>query len=118
MFPLTLASSLSPPLFPLSSSLPSLRSLLLSLSSPSLPPLFLLSSPQASSPMINVTFDGVVVNNPSTKKTKWGTNYLCEGVKSGVATGTTSPVPPCFKDRTDKALAAEAAAAKAAAAQQ
>ena len=108
MFPLTLASS-SPTLFPLFP---------LSLSSPSPPPLFLLSSPQASSPMINVTFDGVVVNNPSTKKTKWGTNYLCEGVKSGVATGTTSPVPPCFKDRTDKALAAEAAAAKAAAAQQ
>ena len=64
--------------------------------------------------MINVTFDGVVVNNPSSKKTKWGTNYLCEGVQSGVATGTTSPVPPCFKDRTDKTLAAEAAEAAAA----
>jgi hypothetical protein len=51
-------------------------------------------------PMQNVVFENVVVNNPSTKKTKWGTNYFCEGVATGVATGTTSPVPPCFKDET------------------
>ncbi len=50
--------------------------------------------------MRNVVFENVVVNNPSTKKTKWGTNYFCEGVATGVATGTTSPVPPCFKDET------------------
>ena len=50
--------------------------------------------------MQNVVFENVVVNNPSTKKTKWGTNYFCEGVATGVATGTTSPVPPCFKDET------------------
>ncbi len=51
--------------------------------------------------MQNVVFDNVVVNNPSATPAKWGTNYLCEGVASGVATGTTSPVPPCFKDQTE-----------------
>jgi hypothetical protein len=55
-----------------------------------------------STAMENVLFDNVVVNNPSTKKTKWGTNYYCHGVKTGVATGTTSPVPPCFVDKTIK----------------
>eukprot|EP00500_Bicosoecida_sp_ms1_P000277 CAMPEP_0203812228 /NCGR_PEP_ID=MMETSP0115-20131106/4032_1 /ASSEMBLY_ACC=CAM_ASM_000227 /TAXON_ID=33651 /ORGANISM="Bicosoecid sp, Strain ms1" /LENGTH=560 /DNA_ID=CAMNT_0050721069 /DNA_START=73 /DNA_END=1752 /DNA_ORIENTATION=- len=58
-----------------------------------------------SSPMQNVVFDGVVVNNPSTKPAKWGTGYLCEGVASGVATGGTTPVPSCFKDDTDAARA-------------
>jgi len=53
-----------------------------------------------SAAMKNVVFDNVVVNNPSTKKTKWGLNYYCEGVSNGVAKGTTSPVPPCFKDET------------------
>ncbi len=57
----------------------------------------------ASAAMRNVVFDNVVVNHPSTHKTKWGTNYLCDGVASGVATGTTSPVPPCFKDETTTA---------------
>lgn len=51
----------------------------------------------ATSPMENVTFDGVVVHHPSSKKEPWGTGYLCEGVASGVATGGTSPVPGCFK---------------------
>tara|TARA_B110000208_G_C11584379_1_gene363776 strand:- start:36 stop:785 length:750 start_codon:yes stop_codon:yes gene_type:complete len=55
----------------------------------------------ASAAMKNIVFDNVVVNNPSTTKTEWGTNYFCQGVKSGVATGTTSPVPPCFTDKTN-----------------
>jgi polygalacturonase len=51
-------------------------------------------------PMKNVVFDNVVVNNPAEKP--WGKDgYLCENV-DGVATGSTSPVPPCFKDLTDK----------------
>ena len=33
----------------------------------------------------------------------WGDGYYkCEHVTSGVATGATWPVPPCFEDRTDK----------------
>ena len=35
----------------------------------------------SSAAMQNIVFDNVVVNNPSTKKTKWGTNYYCEGVE-------------------------------------
>jgi len=35
----------------------------------------------------------------------WGEDYYyCKGVKTGVATGTTWPVPPCFEDQTDAAL--------------
>jgi len=53
-----------------------------------------------SNPMVNVTFDNVVVNNPGSKP--WGNDwYKCVGVESGVATGNTWPVPPCFKDETD-----------------
>lgn len=63
----------------------------------------------STSPMVNVTFENVVINNPSTKHHSWGTGYFCQGVQGGVATGTTSPVPSCFTDRTDRALAAEAA---------
>lgn len=51
-------------------------------------------------PATRITFDSVVVNNPASG---WGVhqrNYFrCESFK-GVATGTTSPVPPCFKDLT------------------
>tara|TARA_B110000091_G_C13754831_1_gene449404 strand:+ start:60 stop:1445 length:1386 start_codon:yes stop_codon:yes gene_type:complete len=54
----------------------------------------------SSAAMQNVVFDNVVVNHPSTSKTKWGLNYYCEGVANGVATGGTTPVPPCFKDET------------------
>ena len=55
----------------------------------------------ASVPMDGVRFIDVVVNNPGTKK---GKNFYthCEGVSRGVATGKTSPVPPCFTDMTDK----------------
>lgn len=52
----------------------------------------------ATNPMVNVTFDSVVVNNPGAKP--WGDKYYeCQNVH-GVATGSTSPVPPCFKDLT------------------
>jgi polygalacturonase len=55
-------------------------------------------------PMEGVVFENVVFNNPG--DTPWKDDYYyCEGVKDGVATGTTWPVPPCFEDRTDKALA-------------
>jgi hypothetical protein len=32
--------------------------------------------------------------------------YVCESVANGIARGSTDPVPNCFKDETDKALAA------------
>merc|ERR1711871_678441 len=55
------------------------------------------------SPMENILFENVVVNSPGEKP--WGDDYYkCEGVKSGVATGTTWPVPPCFEDKTDATL--------------
>lgn len=54
-----------------------------------------------STPMENVVFDSVVVNNPSTAKPPyWGADYLCQGVVNGVATGRTYPVPSCFKNMT------------------
>lgn len=53
-------------------------------------------------PMENVVFDNVVVQGAGDKP--FGTNYKCEGVASGVATGTTSPVPACFTDKTTAAL--------------
>eukprot|EP01062_Namystynia_karyoxenos_P010445 TRINITY_DN136_c0_g1_i4.p1 TRINITY_DN136_c0_g1~~TRINITY_DN136_c0_g1_i4.p1 ORF type:complete len:328 (+),score=130.76 TRINITY_DN136_c0_g1_i4:410-1393(+) len=52
----------------------------------------------STNPMRNVIFENVVVNNPG--KRPWGDDYYkCENVE-GVATGTTHPVPPCFKDLT------------------
>ena len=47
-------------------------------------------------PMINVLFHNVVVNNPASKP--FADGYYCKNVQ-GVATGTTSPVPPCFQNR-------------------
>eukprot|EP00656_Telonema_subtile_P003824 TRINITY_DN11733_c0_g1_i3.p1 TRINITY_DN11733_c0_g1~~TRINITY_DN11733_c0_g1_i3.p1 ORF type:complete len:378 (-),score=64.36 TRINITY_DN11733_c0_g1_i3:121-1254(-) len=56
-----------------------------------------------SSPMQNIVFDNVVVNNPASKP--WGNDgYYCKNA-NGVATGTTNPVPPCFKDLTMNASA-------------
>merc|ERR1711924_362570 len=50
------------------------------------------------SPMNNVVFDNVKVNNPSS--TPFGADqYYCQNVQ-GVARGGTSPVPPCFEDET------------------
>ncbi len=47
-------------------------------------------------PIQGLVFDNVVVNNPGDKP--WGKDmYKCEGVEGGVATGGTTPVPPCFK---------------------
>lgn len=47
-----------------------------------------------SNPIHNLTFDGVVVNNPG--QDPWGDKYYyCEDVE-GVAKGGTSPIPPCF----------------------
>ena len=55
-----------------------------------------------SSPMRNVVFEDVVVTNPGSRP--FGDAfYKCENVQ-GVATGTTHPVPPCFEDRTERAL--------------
>jgi len=51
--------------------------------------------------MKNVVFDNVKVNNPGSHP--FGKTYFCENVH-GVATGDTSPVPPCFEDRTSKAV--------------
>lgn len=49
-------------------------------------------------------FDGVKVIDPATTWDPWGPKgdayYACQGVKSGVATGNTWPVPSCFKDET------------------
>lgn len=56
-----------------------------------------------SAPMLNVTFDSVLVENPPPNGT-WGTDYyVCEGISGGVATGSTWPVPPCFEDQTTAA---------------
>mmetsp|Transcript_129165 Transcript_129165/g.287915 ORF Transcript_129165/g.287915 Transcript_129165/m.287915 type:complete len:486 (-) Transcript_129165:257-1714(-) len=52
-----------------------------------------------SSPMVNITFDNFIVENPGMNP--WNTSYYyCTGVTSGVATGSTWPVPPCFDDQT------------------
>jgi hypothetical protein len=54
----------------------------------------------AATPMQNIVFDNVVVHNSSSKP--FGdAQYYCENV-NGIATGTTNPVPPCFKDLTTK----------------
>lgn len=53
----------------------------------------------SSNPMQHVLFDSVVVNDPASDP--WGDKYyFCEGVANGRATGSTSPVPPCFTDET------------------
>lgn len=57
----------------------------------------------SSTQMENVVFENVVFNNPGMDQ--WGEDYYyCEGVASGVATGATWPVPPCFEDKTDNKL--------------
>eukprot|EP00040_Diaphanoeca_grandis_P032516 m.197139 g.197139 ORF g.197139 m.197139 type:complete len:445 (+) comp32648_c4_seq1:21-1355(+) len=52
----------------------------------------------AAAPMINVLFEDVVFINPGAKP--FGETYMCENVLSGVATGSTWPVPDCFKNNT------------------
>lgn len=63
----------------------------------------------SSNGMQNVIFDNVVVNNPP-KSPLHGHQYVCDGVANGIATGKTSPVPPCFKDMTDTNTAPKPAA--------
>lgn len=53
----------------------------------------------ASTPMVDITFDNVVFKNPSL--TPFNTSfYYCTGVLSGKAIGNTWPVPNCFSDET------------------
>jgi len=54
-----------------------------------------------SNPMTNIVFDNVVVNDPGTFP--FGSQYYdcIEGGVQGVASGTTSPVPSCFKTLVD-----------------
>ena len=47
----------------------------------------------------NIIFDGVRVLNA--KDDKVGQYHTCDGVQTGLALGDTSPVPPCFQDRTN-----------------
>ena len=47
----------------------------------------------------NIVFDGVRVLNA--KDEKVGRYHTCDGVETGLALGDTSPVPPCFQDRTN-----------------
>jgi len=65
----------------------------ITINSPKQSPGVLMASPD--SPMVDVVFDGVKVNNPG--HNSWGSNYKCENVKSGISLGDTSPVPPCFQ---------------------
>ena len=64
----------------------------------------------ASNPTHNITFEDVVHVNSSGFPV--GANYLCTAV-TGVARGTTSPVPSCFVDETTEAAISLAAAAAA-----
>ena len=49
----------------------------------------------ASNPMQDVVFDGVIVTNPG--EHPWGKDfYKCTGVRNASAVGQTSPKPPCF----------------------
>jgi len=50
----------------------------------------------SSNPMTGVVFDHVVVKNPSLNPLG-DKYYVCNGTQ-GIATGGTSPVPPCFKE--------------------
>lgn len=82
----------------------------ITINSPALAPGVIMADAKTS-PMENVVFDNVVVHNPSAKKAPWGTGYNCIGVSTGTATGTTSPVPSCFKDMTTATLEARQTAA-------
>lgn len=54
-----------------------------------------------SNPIKGLVFDGVRVENPP-EGGAWGKDYYyCKGVSSGIAKGSTWPVPPCFEDQTD-----------------
>jgi len=60
----------------------------------------------ASLPMRNLLFDGVTYIDPPTDGA-FGSDYFhCVGVESGVATGGTWPVPPCFTNQSAAKVAA------------
>mmetsp|Transcript_9931 Transcript_9931/g.14963 ORF Transcript_9931/g.14963 Transcript_9931/m.14963 type:complete len:427 (+) Transcript_9931:42-1322(+) len=72
----------------------------ITISNPKMSPGVILGN--TSTPMEDVVFDSVQVINPGMEP--WGEDYYaCDGVASGVAKGSTWPVPPCFKDETDTA---------------
>jgi hypothetical protein len=53
----------------------------------------------STTPMVNLVFDGVKVEDPP-KDGSWGKDYYyCKGVSNGIATGGTWPVPPCFEQK-------------------
>jgi hypothetical protein len=47
--------------------------------------------------MENIVFEDVKVTNPHKGKEDY---YKCDGVKNGIARGSTYPVPACFEDQT------------------
>jgi len=53
-------------------------------------------------PMKNIVFDGVRVLQAENSDVE--RYHTCKGVETGVAIGDTHPVPPCFKDLTDKSF--------------
>ena len=50
-------------------------------------------------PMENIVFHDVKVVDA--KGDDFAKYRSCEGVASGIATGDTYPVPPCFEDKTN-----------------
>jgi len=68
----------------------------ITINSPKQSPGVLMASPD--SPIKNIVFDGVKVNNAG--RNSWGSNYKCENVQGGSAFGGTTPVPPCFNSVT------------------
>ena len=67
------------------------------MNNPEFSPGVLIASP--SNPM-EVTFDNVVVVNPPNKQ--WGKDYYKVENVNGIATGNTWPIPPGFKDQTNR----------------
>ena len=53
-----------------------------------------------------VTIFSIIVVSTSTGTTNTGEYYKCYGVRRGVATGNTFPVPQCFEDRTTPSASA------------
>ena len=55
----------------------------------------------ATSPMVNVTFNNVKCTPKDDTKKPWKDQfYYCKGVQ-GIATGNTNPIPPCFTNATN-----------------
>lgn len=60
----------------------------------------------STNPIQGLVFDGVRVTDPPSDGAFGKKYYYCKGVSSGIAKGDTWPVPPCFKDQTDKRIEA------------